>query len=388
MVKNSLPISKLTSIGLAIFSMFFGAGNLIFALRVGTQFKDELGIALSGFLITAVLLPIIGVLAVLPKQGNLHRFFEAAGNHIGTKILCYVLFAVIGPCVAMPRIVTLSHTIISPFVPWFSLFGFTLLFLAIVFLLAWSESKIIEILGNFISPLLLISLATFVLFAFVRSPLPTSTTPFSLQTFFTNLKYGYNTLDFLTAPFFASVILSILSKQKTQQDEATLFKSGLIGSIIGVSLLGLVYLGLSLASARVPIDLAGHNEAEVLSLLSIEVLGPSGAILQAIIIVLACISTIIALAAVSAEFFQKELFPHSKQHYWFFLLVSLSITGVISNFGLSRILSLSKPIIEAISPAILMLCVGNILDWKFAFKHTKLLVWLTLGATLAAFWLS
>ena len=61
---KKLSKQDLTFIGLMLFSLFFGAGNLIFPPFLGQSAGQNIWVALGGFLITAVGFPILGVIAV------------------------------------------------------------------------------------------------------------------------------------------------------------------------------------------------------------------------------------------------------------------------------------------------------------------------------------
>ena len=57
--------------GLMLFSLFFGAGNLIFPPLLGLESGGNFTPAMVGFLITGVILPFIAVLAVVTVDGGL-----------------------------------------------------------------------------------------------------------------------------------------------------------------------------------------------------------------------------------------------------------------------------------------------------------------------------
>src|SRR5438105_15709989 len=110
---NHNPVRLLT-VAFAVFSMFFGAGNLIYPLQVGLTSGITGIVGLIGFLLTAVLLPFLGLLAMTLFDGNYNAFFNRLGVVPGQLLLCVCLM-VIGPVIAIPRIVTLSHVMTAPF---------------------------------------------------------------------------------------------------------------------------------------------------------------------------------------------------------------------------------------------------------------------------------
>lgn len=378
---NNKQGKNVLSTGLAIFSMFFGAGNLIFAITLGTKYQNLSPLALAGFMITAVILPILGIISILLFDGDYKKYFGQLGKNAGF-ILCLFCFIIIGPLVAMPRIVTLAYTVFQPFAPSISLNVFTILFLIITFLLSVSEKNIINLLGKIISPLLIVSLAIIIFSAFLKQGYTEHLEMPITTVLIRNIQYGYNTLDFLTSIFFASIVISILKQSKkgnTINKTSELTGIGLKASMIGVSILALSYAGLAFVGAKFGKNLIHLNEAEIFSAISFRVLGENGALIIAIAVFTACLSTIIALSALCAEYFTLSVFTKYKVQYAYMLILSLAITGIASNIGLSKILLYSKPFIATVSPAILVLAITNMMHKKIGFKYTKIAVFITLA---------
>jgi len=370
---NPMKNAKSLFIGLAIFSMFFGAGNLIFAVNVGKEFQNLTPYALMGFVITAVILPIVGIVSILLFEGNYHKFFSRIGKTPGF-VLCLFCFIIIGPGVAIPRIVTLSHIMIEPFFAGLSLPLFSVIFLTLTFLLAVTEGRIIDILGKIISPILLSCLAVAFVAATLKAPSIEHIELAFWPVFFKNLEYGYNTLDFLTSMFFASIVISILLKAnpiKPGESIRSLTSMGFKGSIIGVSILGLVYIGLAFLGAAYGSSDSSLNEAEIFRSIAYDLLGSYGSIFICAAVLLACLSTSIALSALSAEYFQKVIFV-GKIRYEYMLILALIIAGALSNLGLTAIIELSKPFIAIAHPVVIVLAFLNILYALFGFSYVKL----------------
>lgn len=370
--------------GFAIFSMFFGAGNLMFPLRTGLMAGEGYLAATLGFLISTTLFPLVGLIGSILFDGNYEEFFGRIGKIPGFIVTTFIIF-IIGPVIAMPRIVTLSHVMIQPFLPEVSLFLFTIIFLFLTFLTTYKESKIIDILGYVISPALFISL----LIIIGKGMLTAQTPVISGKTVFENLTesfiYGYKTLDVLGGIVFGSIILTILKKgyhekgiQPNARDMANFtFKSGLFG----VSLLAIVYAGMIYLGAYFGAGFESMNDGQLFSAISFNVLGAHGAAVIAIAVMMACYSTIIALAAVFAEYLKTTIFQ-DKISYLNALLITLGATAVTSNFGLETILQFSGPIINIIYPSIIVLTILNIGYKLFDFKPVKLLVFATLVSTI------
>ena len=185
----------------------------------------------------------------------------------------------------------------------------------------------------------------------------------------------------LGAIFFSSIVITLLKRSLPNQSEKSLHKLALLGlkaGSIAVSLLAVIYIGMSYLGVFHGVGLAHLNEGELFSAVSFRVLGDYGAIIIAIAVLMACFSTIIALAVVVAEYLQYSLF-REKISYITALLITLGVTGIISNFGLSAILTHSGPIIDIGYPILIVLTLLNIAYKLFDFKPVKTPVAITFG---------
>ena len=187
--------SDLLSTGLAIFSMFFGAGNLIYPIDVGLMGGDKNIWAITGFLITAALLPVIALSVMTLFDGSYMKFFGRVGK-APAFFLIFLCMLMIGPLIAMPRIVTLSYEMLIPFLPGFiTPLYFGLVFLAFTFLATYKENNIVDILGKIVSPLLLTSLGIILVKGLMFRGDAIQATDTACTLFWTNVKYVYNTMD-------------------------------------------------------------------------------------------------------------------------------------------------------------------------------------------------
>jgi branched-chain amino acid:cation transporter, LIVCS family len=372
--------SQTIATGLAIFSMFFGAGNLIYPLSVGLISGVNNLCAISGFMLTGVLLPLLALIAIILFNGDYYTFFNRLGKIPGAFFILFCML-IIGPLVAIPRIVTLSHIMVAPFIGNISLPLFTFLFLALTFLGTYRESRIISLLGNIISPLLLVSLIIIIAKGlFFRGEITHSISDSCLKLFWESIKIGYKTLDMIGAIFFSSIVITILKENLKDHSKKSLHKlarMGLKAGILGTSLLAIVYLGMSYLGAFHGTGLEHLNEGELFSALSFRVLGDRGAIIIALAVLLACYSTIVALTAVVSDYVQTTIFK-GKISYIYALIIVLSVAAIISNFGLGKILTFSGPYIDMGYPALIMLVFCNVAYKLFGFKPVKLPVLITL----------
>lgn len=379
--------SHLISIGLAFFSMLFGAGNLIYPLMVGMSSGVNTPFGLLGFLLTSVCLPIAGLIAMILFEGNYSAFFNRLGTWPGQAFL-FISITCLGPIIAIPRTVTLSHTMIAPFLPaslqsfdYFSSFAFALIFLGVTFLVAFHENRILQILGYFLCPMLLLSLLIIVLKGVLSAEAVVATTSTPLSAFSSNLARGFETLDLLACIFYSSIVIHILKNtigNKLSYSQNALALIGFKAGTIAVSILGIVYIGLSLLGMFYGDGLELASVDEVFRAIFYKVVGNNGALLISIPVLAACLSTATALSAVFAEYIQYTL-SRNRIGYVPALAIALLLCLPLSTFGLTQVLSLTAgPIVYIGYPMLITLTLCNIAYKLFGLKWVKIPVFLTL----------
>lgn len=364
--------SQTLSTGLAIFSMLFGAGNLMFPLKLGIIAGTANWCALTGFLITGVLLPVAGLISVLLFDGNYHAFFGRAGKIPGA-LLTFFCILILGPLIAMPRIVTLSYVMMSQTLPaGVSLTVFTIFFLGITYALTYRQNKIVDILGTVISPILVLCLGIIILKGLLFPAHGATVYSDQLTPLFGHaLLYGYNTLDLLGSIFFSAIIVRLLCSSEKSASCHTLALLGLRAGFIGSGLLALVYIGLSYVGVFNGAGLELIGEGHVFSAVAFRVLGFEGAFITSAAVLMACLSTIIALAAVVAEYVQNILADGSISFEWALAFV-LGLTALTSHYGLDAILQFSSSIIINGYPLIITLTLCNLAYKLWGVQTVKL----------------
>jgi len=364
------------SVGLAIFSMFFGAGNLMYPIKAGMEAgASNFTLSMIGFLITAIALPLIGLVGMILFEGDYKKFLFRLGSVPGYMLLV-ICMLIIGPVIAMPRIITLSYTMMTPFLPGISLFVFSILFITSTFLFTYRESKIVDLLGKFISPALLISLIIIIVKGLLMpgSAIEGAQTAFSA--FKQNIWRGYETLDLLGAIFFSSIILHILKLKHKNQSAKELAFFGLKSGMLGLAILGIVYVGLGLLGMLHGHGLEQVNSGELFKEVSFRVLGSYGAIVISVAVLMACLSTAIALSAVVAEFFQLDILKR-KISFAKSLAIVLLACLPLSLYGLDTVLKLTAgPIVYIGYPILIALTIVNICYKLFGFKPVKIPVFI------------
>lgn len=358
--------------GLALFSMFFGAGNVIFPLIIGQSLSSNIPFALLGLFFTAIIIPFSGVISTALFQGDYYAFFQRTGNVTGYLIIV-ILFALIGPFGGIPRLIGLSFSSVKIYFPQLNLIIFSLISCLILFTFTYKKQRIIDILGYVLTPILLLSLS----FIIVKGVLYKSSENSgqhlgAFQAFVYGLKEGYNTMDLLASFFFSSFIYrkvqasAYFSKNNNKHIFFSLFKS----SIIGAFFLSLVYIGFTYLGVMHSQTLSTVSSDKLLGQIGNIVLGPYAGLVVCMVIVLACLTTAIALTVLFTDFVRDQ-FKSKKPPYWLCLSIVLSIAFVISTLEFMGIMSLIAPILEVVYPALLVLCLMNILYKLFDIKLVK-----------------
>jgi len=366
--KSSVSI---TTIGLAIFTMLFGAGNIIYPIKAGVLAGSKNYIGILGFLLTGVLLPIIGLIAMILFDGDYKAFFARIGRVPGYLAILFCMF-IIGPMLVMPRCITVPYDMLSPFLPSVSLNVFTVLFTAVTFILTYKESNLLDILGKYMSWLLIGSLGLIIVVGvfngqtMIEQPLPASTV------FFQQILHGFQTLDLIGALFFAFIIVRLI-KLNTQGDISPhkLALMGLKGGTITATLMTAFYVGFSYLGAYYAYLVSPDmNGAEIFRTITIHVIGQYGVFVLIFAVFMACISTLAALAAVFADYMRREIF-NNKISYVQSLILGLIMTITVSNFGLSNILKYGFPVISFGYPIIVSITLCNMAYKLFDMPYIK-----------------
>lgn len=388
MMKNKLTIKENIFIGSMLFGLFFGAGNLIFPIHLGQTAGAHVFTANLGFLITAIGLPFLGIIAIGVSKTN--GIFEISSRV--SKIYAYLftigLYLVIGPFFALPRLATTSYEIafspfISPVQAKFVLPIFSILFFLVAWFFARKPSKILDYIGKFLNPVFLVLLGIVVLLAFIHPMGGVSHAPVSAQykegALLKGFIDGYNTLDALASLAFGIIIVTTIKKLGVTHPNIIAketFKSGTI-SIVGM---GLIY---SLLAIMGTMSLGNFKVSEnggiALAQIAQHYLGDYGIIVLSLIIVVACLKTAIGLITAFSETF-TELFP--KQKYIMFATVVSVLACIFANVGLTKIIMYSTPVLMFIYPLAITLILLTLASPLF--YHSKIVYRFTTFFTMIA----
>lgn len=369
-MKNSLKSTTIAT-GLAMFSMFFGAGNVVFPLALGQIAQDKNIVAMAGMLISAIGVPFLGLISMTLFDGNYRDFFGRIGKVPGF-LLALIIMGLIGPFGAIPRCITLAYSTVQFFLPDISLILFSAFSCAVILMFTIKRRSIIDTLGYILTPLLLFSLGVIILKGIFFAPEITETETRNFDLFLKGLNDGYQTMDLLGAFFFSSVVIMGL-KNAVGSESSTpkkLIFTALKASGIAAFLLSLIYIGFSSVASYHSAALENATADQLISQISLHLLGPYAALVACIAVALACLTTAIALVAVFAEFVHKDVSCH-KISYRNSLLITLAITFGVSTLHFGGIAAFLTPILQICYPTLILLSVLNLLYKLYQFKPVK-----------------
>ena len=389
-MQKHLNIKQKILVAGTLFGMFFGAGNLIFPVHLGQLAGRNVISAMVGFIITAVGIPILGVAAI----GNTHSdglqsLANKVGKGYGYFFTC-LLYLTIGPFFAIPRCATTSFTTgIAPMLGGnvkesTALLIFSLLFFLLVLIFSLRPAKITVWIGKIINPLFLIFLAVLVLAALLNPSTAVSAVQpveaYENGALFSAFIEGYGTMDAIAGLAFGIVVIDIIRSMGVTEDSA-IAKDVLRSGILTGILMAVIYIATILMGAQSRgLFETSENGGIALAQISNHYLGSLGSIVLALPITFACLKTSIGLVTSCSETFER-MFPKALPYkMWAIIFTVFSL--VVSNFGLSKIIEYSVPVLMflyplAITLIALALC-GNV------FNHDKTVYMSVTAFTLAA----
>ena len=365
---NNLSKKDLVFISLMLFSLFFGAGNLIFPPFLGQLAGKVTWISMLGFFVTAVGFPVLGVIAVA-KSGGLHTLAERV-NPLFASIFTVLIYLSIGPCLGIPRAGSLPFEMaISPYLPQsvskpLALFIFTLVFFSIAYWISLTPAKLVDRMGKILTPTLLI-LISLIFIATIFKPLGSygiATEEYINSPFVKGFLEGYLTMDTIAALNFGIVIALAIKSKGIKEEKAIISASVKAGIIAGILLIVIYSILAHLGASSGGRFGATENGAQTLTNIMSYIFGKPGAVLLAVIFTLACITTCVGLITSCSQYFSTLTSKLSYKNWVRILSIS---SMILANMGLTKILVISVPVLNAIYPIAIVLIVLAMIDKLF-----------------------
>ena len=353
-------------VGFALFSMFFGAGNLLFPPYLGLVAGENWIIGLIGFILADVGLALLVITASAKCSGNLDQVLGRAGKNLA-KIIGAASVLCIGPLLAIPR--TAATTYEMGILPVLGDRGttvsiiFSIIFFALTLALTIRPSKVVDIIGKVLTPTLLIVLAILIIKG-VITPIgdinPEAMIDKNL--FAEGVSQGYLTMDALGAAALATVIIISIG-DKGYKDPSEKVKLTIKAGLVAGAALTLVYGGLTYLGATLS-NLFDSNtpQASLMVEITSELFGYPGKIVLCIIVTLACLTTSIGLTSAAGAYFSKA--SNGKFKYEHIVIAVCIFSAVVSNFGVGTIIKFSAPILELVYPVLMVLVIMTLFSNK------------------------
>jgi len=362
-------------IGFALFAIFFGAGNLIFPPYLGVTAGENWGIATLAFLISDPLLSIIAVMVVAALGGSalnvgrrVHPLFASA-----LAAICVLL---IGPIFAVPRTGASTHEIfVQSYFPEAPQWITSLVFFGIVLWITYKENSVMDAIGKYLTPILLLIL--FLIFVgAVLQPNASFAATDRTGLFAQGFKEGYQTMDVLGAPLLAGVVMKDITRRGylNKKDQfRMMFGVGIVAFI----LLALVYstLAYSGASMSTVIDSTAQRAAMLTTIVK-NLLGSWGQLAMGLAVCFACLTTAIGLTTTCGQYFEEV--SKGKISYKKTILVTVAVEFIISLVGVDSLINLAVPVLTFIFPIMIALILFSAFDRYIPYD------WTYLGAVIGA----
>ncbi|WP_413533658.1 branched-chain amino acid transport system II carrier protein [Empedobacter brevis] len=366
-----MNIKKLTSIltlGFALFAMFFGAGNLLLPPLIGVEVGSNYFIAMLAFGLTGILLPFTGILSVVFSGDS----FNDLGNRVNKNlaaILGTIIMICIGPLIAIPRTAATTFEVgIKPFFPEMNPLWGSLLFFSVTLILAIRPSKVVDVIGNYLTPVLLILLTILIAVGIINPTadfIPSKLT--IIESFSKGFVEGYQTLDVLASVIFAGIIISA-AQSKGYKDSKSKSQIVILSGILSTTCLLFVYGGLIYLGATSGVTDSSISRAELLIEISRNTLGDYGLIAIALCMAFACLTTAIALTSAVGTFFCK--LTNGKLSYTILVILCTLISFGLSVKGVDEIINFAYPPLAFVYPITITLVIYIVVFGKFVKSKT------------------
>lgn len=349
------------AVGIALFSMFFGAGNLIFPPYMGYAASKSYLYALFGFSTTAIILPVLGV-ASIALAGHLDVLAGRFSKKFAV-IFSVILFIAMGPGLGIPRNEAVSfEMLVTPFmdtVPLWLSVVYSLVFFISATLLAFNPDRLSDLLGKVLGPCLIALIVILFIACMINIPSIPNNIPTMNRSdvFIHGMLDGYLTMDTIASLNFGAIIALSL-KENGINEPKDLIQTTIQAGIVAGVLLFIVYFMLTKIGSLGFMFEGVTNGTDILTNTASTYLGTWGSVTLGLVFLLACFTTVTGLLAACGNFFASI----SKRDYKKIVVVLSVVSFVISISGLDAILKYSVPILLVIYPSCIVLVLLGLFD--------------------------
>ncbi|WP_114785029.1 branched-chain amino acid transport system II carrier protein [Vibrio tetraodonis] len=355
-MNQTLKLTDIIALGFMLFAFFLGAGNIIFPPLAGQLAGENIMPAMIGFLVTAVGLPLITIVAIAVSGGSWEHLTKDLPKRSAT-LMAVLIFIIIGPAFAAPRTGLVAYEMaVKPFFIEATdahLALFSVLFFTIAMFFAWSQGKLIDVIGKVLTPALFIGL---IILAFAVFYDPQGSMLFAQDEYLSHplqkgFLDGYNTMDTFGSLMFGVLIVDALRKKGITEQKATA-RYLISAACIAAVGLAFVYISLFYLGATSSVVASGaDNGGVILSLYVQSLFGSYGQTVLSVIVLLACLTTAIGLISACSDYFSSL----TSISYKNWVIIIGVVCAVVANVGLSQLIALSVPVLFALYPVAIAL---------------------------------
>jgi LIVCS family branched-chain amino acid:cation transporter len=350
-------------IAFALFSLFFGAGNLILPPFLGYNAGDGWIWVLIGFTISAVIIPILAIYGHAKLQGTMLDFANKVSPTFA--VVFSVFIYIISIALPSPRTASVAYEIaIEPFFQISSL-GLSSIYFALVLVFVLNRTRMLSIIGKFLTPLIVFILLIIICLGLFTEVESVRDSIFN-NSFAEGILEGYQTFDAIGGVVVGGVIvisLSLQGKFNYEEKKRMIARSGLFA---GFGLF-VIYGGLIALGAHNSNVLVIDNRTELLSVLSIQTLGNIGNAFLSVLVALACFTTAVGIVTGTSDFV-KGLLGNSQKVYITTAILGSVLGVLIGQFDVHYIINIALPALMFIYPITIVLIILNVVPEKWASK--------------------
>ena len=346
-------------IGLALFSMFFGAGNLIFPPALGLMAGENWILCMLGFFLTGIGMPVLGIVAVAKSGGTVESLGNKV-NNVFSKALAVTIILAIGPLIAIPRTgATVYELGVRPIFSNINPLFVSIVYFSITLFFVINQSGIIDKIGKILTPILLFLIGLIVIRG-ILIPIGVPIDTGADKVFLTGFQEGYQTMDALASIIFGGIILYSLDEKgysSLSEKINITIKSGIIAGI-GLAFVygGLLYLGATGSG----IYSHGTERTTLIVYISENILGGIGKVLLSLVVSVACLTTSIGLTATVGNYFEK--LSRGRLSYRLLVVITLVFSTIVSVNGVDNIVRFAGPLLSLVYPSVIVLIIMTLFD--------------------------
>lgn len=354
---NSKILKDSLILGSALFAMFFGAGNMIFPPYLGLECSSEWFGGFLGYFTADIILAMIAICAQI-RTGGFERLLDPLGKLLKGFFLISIILC-LGPVITIPRTAATTFELI-PSAEVITKPVFYIIFFAVVILLTINKSGVVDAIGKFLTPLLLIGLLVIIAMGIINPLGEISAFPKVSSPVASGIEAGYQSMDVLAATIFGVLILSG-AKDRGHTSLSECRKVTIGASVFSGLALFVIYMGLTYVGATVSQKYNMHISKSVLLTSIVRSLlgGYAGQVLFSVVASLACLSTAVALVGSCAHFIGDML--KGKLSYKVITVIICIASGFIAMLGVDSLIVFASPVLNIIYPPVLCVIILSFL---------------------------